>query len=73
MPAYDPARNCWVALSVKYETGLRGDRITRAFPHGRSGGIMFDPKRKLIWGTDTNSQVFVLRLEKDSAGMRALE
>jgi hypothetical protein len=62
-----------VTLDLKYETGRRGDRITRAFPHGRSCGIMFDPKRKLIWGTDTDGEVYVLRLERETAGMRDLE
>jgi hypothetical protein len=34
---------------------------------------MFDPKRRLVWGTDTNSQVYVLRLELASAEPKLLE
>ncbi|MDA1015935.1 MAG: hypothetical protein O3A00_15945 [Planctomycetota bacterium] len=44
------------------------EATTRAFPHSRSDGLMFDPERKLIWGTDTNSQVYVLRVDREKAG-----
>lgn len=71
-PAFDCANNRWVTLDLDYATGKRGERTTRAFPHGRSCGIMFDPKRRLIWGTDTNSQVYVLRLEVATAGVDPL-
>ena len=71
-PAYDCAKKRWVTLELKYTTGKRGARTTRAFPHGRSCGIMFDPKRRLIWGTDTNSQIYVLRLDLAKARMRPL-
>ena len=53
----------WVALDLKYAAATRGERTTRSFPHGRSCGILFDPKRHLIWGTDADSQIFVLRLD----------
>ncbi|MDP6526460.1 MAG: hypothetical protein QGI24_05435, partial [Kiritimatiellia bacterium] len=67
-PAYDCANNRWIMLDIKYNLGSRYGKTTRLFPHGRSCGIMYDPKRKLIWGTDTDSQVYVLRLERDTAG-----
>ena len=63
-PAYDCAENRWVMLDIKYEVEKRHARTNRAFPHGRSCGVMYDPKRKLIWGTDTDSQVYVLRLSR---------
>lgn len=62
-PAFDCAANRWVKLDIGYSTGKRSGRTTRDFPHRRSDGLMFDAKRQLIWGTDTNSQVYVLRLE----------
>ncbi len=62
-PAYDCERNRWVTLDLKYRLEKRGQRTIRAFPHRRSDAIMYDARRKLIWGTDTNSQVYVLRLE----------
>ena len=55
----------WVMLDIKYATGERFGNTTRAFPHSRSDGLMYDARRKLIWGTDTNSQVYVLRLDPD--------
>jgi len=67
-PAYDCAGNRWVSLDIKYKTSKRGKRVYRKFPHGHSAGVMYDPKRKLIWGTDTNSQVYVLKLEAEKAG-----
>lgn len=61
-PAYDCAANRWRLLDIGYDLGKRGSRTIRVFPHGRSDGIMYDRQRRLIWGTDTNSQVYVLRL-----------
>ena len=72
-PAYDCRRNRWVLLDIAYSTGKRYGRTTRAFPHSRSDGLMFDAKRKLIWGTDTNSQVYVLRLDLKSLKIRDLK
>jgi hypothetical protein len=72
-PAYDCAGNRWVELNLKYKTRKRGKRVYRNFPHGHSAGVMFDPKRKLIWGTDTNSQVYVLKLDAKKAGMKELK
>jgi hypothetical protein len=72
-PAYDCAGNRWVVLDLKYKTKKRGKRTRRLFPHGHSAGVMFDPKRRLIWGVDTNSQVYVLRLDAQKAGMKPLE
>ena len=57
---------------LNYATGKRYGNTTRAFPHRRSDGMMFDPRRKLVWGTDTNSQVYVLRLERDKANLQPL-
>ena len=71
-PAYDCQNNRWVTLDLKYSTTERGGRTRRAFPHSRSDGLMFDPHRKFIWGTDTNSQVYVLRLDTENADMRPL-
>ncbi len=71
-PAYDCQKNRWIALDLKYETGKRGTRTTRAFPHQRSDGVMFDPSRNLIWGTDTNGQVYVLRLDWEAVGINEL-
>ena len=72
-PALDCTGNRWVTLTLAYKLGKRYGRTTRAFPHGRSAGIMYDPKRRLIWGTDTNSQVYVLRLDPKTADMKPLE
>jgi len=66
-PAYDCQNNRWVTLDIKYSTDKRLGNTTRAFPHGRSDGLMFDPRRKLIWGTNTNSQAYVLRLDLERA------
>jgi hypothetical protein len=71
-PAYDCAGNRWVTLDIQYGLGERYGRTTRAFPHGRSAGIVYDPARKLVWGTDTNSQVYVLRLDPETAGVKPL-
>ncbi len=66
-PAYDPAGNRWVSL-----------KITGDDPHGKNGrnvslGLMYDAKRKLFWAVDTNSQVYVLRLDPKSADLQPLK
>jgi hypothetical protein len=65
-PAYDCAKDQWVSL-----------RITGDDPSGKSGrnvslGMMYDPKRKLFWAVDTNSNVFVLHLDPKTADMQPL-
>ncbi len=71
--AYDCANNCWVSLDIKYKTKKRGPRTVRLYPAGVSSGIIYDPKRKLIWGTDAHSQVYILRLDAKKAGMTELK
>ena len=73
MPAYDCRNNQWITLGIEYSTGERFGRTTRAFPHNRSDGLMFDPRRQLIWGTNTNSQVYVLRLDLERIDKRPLK
>lgn len=72
-PAYDPAGNRWVSLKLKYGLKKRYGRWRRLFPNGHSAGVMHDPKRKLLWGTDTNSQVYVLKLDAAAADIQPLE
>jgi hypothetical protein len=72
-PAYDCAQNRWITLDLQYATGTRSGNTTRAFPHARSDGLMHDAGRKLIWGTDTNSQVYVLRIDLDRAAVKPLD
>lgn len=71
-PAYDCERNKWIAIELQYATGTRFGNTSRAFPHGRSDGLMYDPRRELIWGTDSNSQVYVLRLDLKRAEVKPL-
>jgi len=71
-PAYDCKNNCWVTLDLKYNVSRRGARTLRQFPHTRSDGLMYDENRNLIWGTDTNSQVYVLRLDTTTANQQPL-
>ncbi len=65
-PAYDPAGNRWVSL-----------KITGDDPNGKNGrnvslGLMYDAKRKLFWAVDTNSNIFVLRLDPKSADLQPM-
>jgi hypothetical protein len=64
---YDCAGNRWVSLK------LTGDD-----PNGKTGrnvslGLMYDAKRKLFWAVDTNSNVFVLRLDPKTADVQPLK
>lgn len=68
-PAYDAAGNRWVTLTLKYGGKKAWNGWRRHMPHGHSCGVMHNPRRRLLWGTDTNSQVYVLRLDAASAGI----
>ena len=72
-PAFDCAKNQWITLDLRYKLGKRFGNTTRAFPHRRSDALMYDAKRQLIWGTDTNSQVYVLRLDLQQAKVQSWE
>jgi sialidase-1 len=65
-PAYDCANNRWVTLA-----------LGGTDPSGKAGrnvslGLMYDAKRKVFWAVDTNSQVYVLRLDVKSADAKPL-
>ncbi|HOX07286.1 MAG TPA: kelch repeat-containing protein [Planctomycetota bacterium] len=70
-PAYDCATNKWVALKIGYQTA--GDKKSALVPLGHSCGVMYDVRRKLVWGVDTNSNVFVLRLDAKAADAAELK
>jgi hypothetical protein len=66
-PTFDCASNQWVSL-----------KIGGTDPNGKSGrnvslGLMYDAKRKLFWAVDTNSQVYVLRLDPKTADLQPLK
>jgi hypothetical protein len=65
-PAYDPDTNRWLALKIggTDPSGPRGRNV--------SLGLMYDPARKRFWAVDTNSQVYVLRLDRKSLTMTDL-
>ncbi|PCJ58866.1 MAG: hypothetical protein COA79_12420 [Planctomycetota bacterium] len=73
-PVYDCKNNRWAMIDIKYKISKHwSGRTTRHFPHGHSGGIMYDTKRNLYWGTDTNSQVYILRLDLTKSPLKDLE
>ncbi len=62
---YDCGANKWQALEIAgpHPAGKNGRDVSQ--------GAVFDPKRALIWTTDTNGQVTVMRLE--IAGARQVD
>lgn len=66
-PAYDPAGNRWVSLKIVGEdpSGPKGRNV--------SLGMMVDEARGLFWATDTNCEVYVMRLERTSADVQPLK
>ena len=59
MAAYDPNKNCWLALDIK-----------GAQAYGNNGfGMRYDAKRKLIWGVGTRGDVYVLKLDLKPLGL----
>jgi len=65
-PAFDCAANRWISLRIT------GDDPNRERGRNVSLGLMYDPKRKLFWAVDTNSRVYVLRLDPKTADPQPL-
>jgi hypothetical protein len=65
-PAYDCAGDRWVSLKIGGDdpSGKKGRNV--------SLGMMVDAKRKLYWAVDTNSNVFVLRLDVAAADLKPM-
>ena len=51
---------------------LAGDDPVGKGNFNNSMGLMYDPTRKLVWAVDTNSVVYVLRLDLKTADLRPL-
>lgn len=74
-PAYDCAGNRWLSLKIAYEVEKRDRKVLPLTPRGpgHSCGVMYDAKRKLIWGVDTyHCQPYALRLEPGAAEVAEL-
>jgi hypothetical protein len=65
-PAYDCAANAWIALTIAgpAPAGKDGRNV--------SAGAAYDAKRGLIWATDADGQVYVLRLDAASVARKHL-
>ena len=66
-PAYDCANNRWVSLAIGGDdpSGPKGRNV--------SLGLMYDARRGLFWAVDTNSHVYVLRLDPKAADLQPLQ
>lgn len=66
-PAYDSAANRWVSLKITGDdpSGDKGRNV--------SLGMMYDARRKTFWAVDTNSQVYGLKLDIETADMQPLK
>ena len=71
--AYDCAADKWVSLDLGYEVG-KNERAAHPGGPGHSCGLLFDAKRKIIWGIDTHDcRVYALRLEVRTADVKVVE
>jgi Galactose oxidase, central domain len=59
-PVYDCAKNAWIAVEIS------GPNCS-----GCSMGLMYDPKRKNVVAVDTNSRIYILKLDMSKG--KALE
>jgi len=64
---YDCAKNAW------FKKVLASDKPPLTAEGSYNIGVMYDPNRKLVWGVNTNSQVFVLKFERKSAELEELK
>ena len=65
-PAFDCGGARWVSLKIGGDdpSGERGRNV--------SLGMMYDAKRRLFWAVDTNSNVYVLRLDVATADLKPM-
>ena len=54
---YDCAKNAW------FHAALPSDKPDLGKHPGYNLGVMADPRRKLVWAVDTDSRVYVLKLD----------
>jgi hypothetical protein len=59
-PAYDPAKNRWLVLKLKGNSGIGGV----------DGSMHYDAKRKLFWAISSKGDVRVLKLDLEKAIVR---
>ncbi len=66
-PVYDPAQNRWITLHIGGDdpSGKQGRNV--------SLGMTYDAKRGIFWAVDTDSRVFVLRVNRAAAQIVPLE
>ncbi len=71
--AYDCTADNWKTLAISYEVGNDKRPAHPAGP-GHSCGLLFDTKRKIIWGIDTHDcRVYALRLNPATANLKPIE
>lgn len=67
---YDCAANAWLELAGAFTKDDKG----RAVPaYGVSTGIEWDPKRRLLWLVQTRGEVYVMRIDRKAADLKALD
>lgn len=64
---YDCGKNAW------FKTALPSDPPPITKEGSYNIGVMYDPQRSLVWAVNTNSQVFVLRFDAQSARLEAVK
>ncbi len=64
---YDCAANAWLGVSLLGADPLGKDRFNNSL------GLMYDPKRKLVWAMDLLSRPYALALDRASSDVVPLE
>ncbi len=64
---YDCGKNAW------FKTALASDTPPITKEGSYNIGVMYDPRRSLVWAVNTNSQVFVLRFDVKNAKLEAVK
>jgi Galactose oxidase, central domain len=65
---YDPVKNEWLKFEPAFDKTKRGAAIRPA--HGVTTGVMWDPKRKILWASNSRGQIFVMRFDRKSAKLQ---
>ena len=68
---FDPAKEQWLSFEPGCEKDAKGRALRPA--HGVTTGVMWDPKRKFLWASNSRGHVYAMRFDPKTAGLEPLK
>jgi len=68
---FDPAVKAWSQMEPGHNKDKKGRAIRPG--HGVGTGVMWDPKRKFLWASDSRGPIYVMKFDRQTANAKPLE